>query len=69
MWMTGRPWGAAELHEFELALVEGMTIGQIARSLMRSAYEVTCKIRELKAAKSWPAHAGPESVGDRLQLL
>lgn len=58
-----------ELHELELALIEGMTIGQIARCLMRSAYEVSCKISELEAAKSWPAHAGPHPIGDRLQLL
>lgn len=52
MWMTGRPWGAAELHELELALVERMTVGQIARCLMRSAYEVSCKIRELETARA-----------------
>jgi hypothetical protein len=51
MWMEGRPWTAIELHEIELALVERMTIHQIARCLMRDPNEVSLKLWEIETAR------------------
>jgi hypothetical protein len=52
MWMEGKPWTAVELHEIELALVERMTMYQIARCLMRNPNEVSMKVREVEMART-----------------
>ena len=52
MWMEGKPWQAIELHELELAMVERMTVHEIARWLMRNPNEVSLKIWELEMARA-----------------